>query len=106
MTFRYENHWSVPSTLKTKYAECFLREFSTEISKDPAHHLEHANVLKTNASVVPIQSPHTIAQRVNENLYSQNKLTKGRYYGWIMGDFMTEDICSAIWRTNYFVFEP
>ena len=105
MTFRYENHWSVPSTLKTKYAECFLKEFSTEISKDPAHHLEHANVLKTNASVVPIQSPHTIAQRVNENLYSQNKLTKGRYYGWIMGDFMTEDICSAIWHTNYFVFE-
>lgn len=105
MTFRYENHWSVPSPLKTNYTERFLREFSTEMSKDPAHHLEHANVLKTNASVILIQSPHTIAQRVNDHLYSQNKLTKGRYYGWIMGDFMTEEICSAIWRTNYFGFE-
>lgn len=103
--FRYENHWSVPSYLKTKYAECFLKEFSTEMSKDPEQHLTTANVLKTNASVVLIQSPHTIAQRVNDNLYSQNKLKKGRYYGWIMGDFMTEEICSAIWRTNYFSFE-
>ena len=105
MTFHYENHWSVPSYLKTKYAECFLKEFSTEMSKDPEQHLTTANVLKTNASVVLIQNPHTIAQRVSDSLYSQNKLTKGRYYGWIMGDFMTEEICSAIWRTNYFGFE-
>ena len=76
MTFHYENHWSVPSYLKTKYAECFLKEFSTEMSKDPEQHLTSANVLKTNASVVLIQSPHTIAQRVNDNLYSQNKLKK------------------------------
>ena len=75
------------------------------MSKDPEQYLTTANVLKTNASVVLIQSPHTIAQRVNDNLYSQNKLKKGRYYGWIMGDFMTEEICSAIWRTNYFGFE-
>ena len=105
MTFHYENHWSVPSYLKTKYAECFLKEFSTEMSKDPEQHLTTANVLKTNASVVLIQSPHTIAQRVNDNLYSQNKLKKGRYYGWIMGDFMTEEICASIWQTNYFVFD-
>ena len=105
MTFHYENHWSVPSYLKTKYAECFLKEFSTEMSKDPEQHLTSANVLKTNASVVLIQSPHTIAQRVNDNLYSQNKLKKGRYYGWIMGDFMTEEICASIWQTNYFVFD-
>ena len=104
--FRYENHWSVPASLKTKFAERFLREFSTEMSKDPEKHLTYANVLKTNASVVPIQSPHTIAQRVNDSLYSQNKLTKGRYYGWIMGDFMTEEICAVIWRTNHFGFEP
>jgi len=105
MTFRYENHWSVTSSLKTKYAERFLEEFSTEMSKDPEQHLTSANVLKTNATVVPIQSPHTIAQRVNGSLYSQNKLKKGRYYGWIMGDFMTEEICSVIWQTNYFVFD-
>ena len=105
MTFHYENHWSVPSYLKTKYAECFLKEFSTEMSKDPEQHLTSANVLKTNASVVLIQSPHTIAQRVNDNLYFQNKLKKGRYYGWIMGDFMTEEICASIWQTNYFVFD-
>lgn len=105
MTFRYENHWSITSSLKTKYAERFLREHSTEMSKDPEQHLTSANVLKTNASVVLIQSPHTIAQRVNDNLYSQNKLKKGRYYGWIMGDFMTEEICASIWRTNYFGFE-
>lgn len=106
MTFHYENHWSVPSALKTAYAECFLKEFSTEMSKDPERHLTSANVLKTNASVVLVQSPRSIARRVNGSLYDENKLTKGRYYGWIMGDFMTEDICSAIWRTNYFVFEP
>ena len=105
MTFHYENHWSVPSFLKTKFTERFLKEFSTEMSKDPGRHLTSANVLKTNASVVLIQSPHTIAQRVNDSLYSQNQLIKGRYYGWIMGDFMTEETCSAIWRTNYFDFE-
>ena len=105
MTFHYENHWSVTASLKTKYAECFLKEFSTEMSRDPEQHMDHANVLKTNASVVPIQSPQTIARRVNDSLYSQNKLEKGRYYGWIMGDFMTEEICSAIWHTNYFDFE-
>ena len=105
MTFHYENHWSITSFLKTKYAERFLREHSTEMSKDPEQHLTSANVLKTNASVVLIQSPHTIAQRVNDDLYSQNKLKKGRYYGWIMGDFMTEEICASIWQTNYFVFD-
>lgn len=104
MTFHYENHWSVTASLKTRYAERFLKKFSSEMSRDDQH-VDHANVLKTNASVVPIQSPQMIARRVNDSLYSQNKLEKGRYYGWIMGDFMTEEICSAIWHTNYFDFD-
>jgi hypothetical protein len=105
MTFRYENHWSVPAHLKTLLAARFLQKFSTQISKDPEQHLSYANVLKTNASFVPLQSPYDIARRVNGCLYAQNSLQKGRYYGWIMGDFMTEEACRAIWQTNYFVFE-
>ncbi len=105
ITFRYENHWSVTACLKTKYTERFIEKYSTDMRRDPEKRPAYANVLKTNASVVPIQSPHTIAQRVNDHLYSQNKLKKGRYYGWIMGDFMTEEICSAIWQTNCFVFD-
>lgn len=105
MTFRYENHWSVPSHLKTLLASRFLQKYSTEISKDPARHLSCANVLKTNASFVPLQSPYDIARQVNGCLYAQNRLQKGRYYGWIMGDFMTEESCRAIWQTNYFTFD-
>ena len=102
-TFHYENHWSVPAYLKTKYAERFLEKFSSEMSADPENPPASANVLKTNASVVLIQSPSKIAQKVNDSLYFRNKLEKGRYYGWIMGDFMTEEICAAIWQTNCFV---
>jgi hypothetical protein len=74
-------------------------------SGDPEQHLSCANVLKTNASFVPLQSPYDIAVGVNGCLYAQNRLQKGRYYGWIMGDFMTEEACRAIWQTNYFVFD-
>ena len=105
MTFRYENHWSVPAHLKTLFAARFLQKFSTEISKSPEQHLSCANVLKTNASFVPLQSPYEIAMQVNGCLYTQNRLQKGRYYGWIMGDFMTEEACRAIWQTNDFVFD-
>ena len=105
MTFRYENHWSVPAHLKTLFAARFLQKFSTQISKDPEQHLSYANVLKTNASFVPLQSPYDIAMQVNGCLYAQNRLQKGRYYGWIMGDFITEEACRAIWQTNYFVFD-
>lgn len=105
MTFRYENHWSVPAHLKTLFAARFLQKFSTEISKSPEQHLSCANVLKTNASFVPLQSPYDIAMQVNGCLYAQNRLQKGRYYGWIMGDFMTEEACRAIWQTNDFVFD-
>ena len=85
--------------------ESFIENYSTEMSKDPVKHLAYANVLKTNASAVLRQTPYEIAQKVSENLYAQNKLIKGRYYGWIMGDFMCEDICSEIWQTNYFIFD-
>lgn len=105
MTFRYENHWSVAANRKVRYIESFIENYSTEMSKDPEKHLAYANVLKTNASAVLRQTPYEIAQKVSENLYAQNKLIKGRYYGWIMGDFMCEDICSEIWQTNYFIFD-
>ena len=105
MTFRYENHWSVTAYLKTKYTERFIEKYAADMSRDPDEHLAFANVLKTNASVVLVQSPHMIAAKVNDSLYKRNGLLKGRYYGWIMGDFMTEEICSAIWQTNYFVFD-
>ena len=102
-TFRYENHWSVPSWLKTLYARRFLKKYSTEAIKDAGDSPAYANVLKTNASLILLQSPRTIAEKVNGSLYAGNCLTKGRYYGWIMGDFMTEEISSAIWQTNVFV---
>ena len=102
MTFRYENHWSVTANKKARYIERFIEDFSTEMSKDPEKHFAYANVLKTNASAVLRQTPYEIAAKVNECLYSQNKLVQGRYYGWIMGDFMSEENCSATWQTNYF----
>ena len=101
-TFNYENHWSVTANRKIRYAEKFINTFSCEMSKDPEKHQTCANVLKTNSSAVLLQTPYEIASKVNESLYSQNKLIKGRYYGWIMGDFMSEEICTAIWQTNYF----
>ena len=105
MTFRYENHWSVTANRKIRYIERFIESYSTEMSKDPEKHLAYANVLKTNSSAVLRQTPYEIAMRVGESLYAQNRFVKGRYYGWIMGDFMTEDICSEIWQTNYFIFD-
>ena len=105
MTFHYENHWSVTARKKTRYIENFIKEFSTDMSKDPENHLAYANVIKTNASAILRQTPYEISEKVNKSLYFDNKLIKGRYYGWIMGDFMTEDICAAIWKTNYFVFD-
>ncbi len=104
-TFRYENHWSVTACLKTAYVERFLDKFSDDLSEDPAVRLPYANVLKTNASVVPLQSPRTIAEKVNGSLYRPDRFVKGRYYGWIMGDFMTEEICRTIWQTNLFVLD-
>ncbi|MCR5151518.1 MAG: hypothetical protein K6B52_09905 [Clostridiales bacterium] len=83
--------------------ERFIESYSTEMSKDPEKHLAYANVLKTNSSAVLRQTPYEIAMRVGESLYAQNRFVKGWYYGWIMGDFMTEDICSEIWQTNYFI---
>ncbi len=105
MTFNYENHWSVTGNLKAFYTERFIDDYSTEMSRDPGRHLNCANVLKTNSSAVLIQTPYEIEKKVNETLYSQGSFVKGRYYGWIMGDFMTEEKCSAIWQTNYFVFD-
>ena len=105
MTFNYENHWSVTARKKTRYIESFIKDFSTDMSKDAENHLDYANVIKTNSSAVLRQTPYEISNKVNESLYSENKLIKGRYYGWIMGDFMTEEICAAIWKTNYFVFD-
>lgn len=103
MTFNYENHWSVTARKKTRYIESFIKDFSTDMSKDAENHLAYANVIKTNSSAVLRQTPYEISERVNKSLYSENKLIKGRYYGWIMGDFITEDICAAIWQTNYLV---
>ena len=105
MTFRYENHWSVPSCLKTMFVHRFLKKTAIEMSADGEQHLPVANLLKTNASVVLLQSPQTIAAKVNDFLYRQNRLKKGWYYGWIMGDFMTKETCAAIWQTNNFVFD-
>ena len=105
MTFNYENHWSVPARKKTRYVESFIKDFSTDMSKDAENHLAYANVIKTNSSAVLRQTPYEISNKVNDSLYSENKLIKGRYYGWIMGDFMTEEICAAIWKTNYFIFD-
>ena len=102
VTFRYENHWSVTANQKTRYIDRFIEKYSTEMSQDPQKHLAYANVLKTNSSAVLRQTPYEIAGKVSESLYAQNRLTKGRYYGWIMGDFMSEEICSEIWQTNYF----
>ena len=105
MTFNYENHWSVTARKKTRYIESFIKDFSTDMSKDAENHLAYANVIKTNSSAVLRQTPYEISEKVNDSLYSENKLIKGRYYGWIMGDFMTEEICAAIWKTNYFIFD-
>lgn len=105
MTFNYENHWSVTARKKTRYVESFIKDFSTDMSKDTENHLAYANVIKTNSSAVLRQTPYEISEKVNKSLYSENKLIKGRYYGWIMGDFMTEEICAAIWKTNYFIFD-
>ena len=105
MTFNYENHWSVTARKKTRYIESFIKDFSTDMSKDTENHLAYANVIKTNSSAVLRQTPYEISEKVNKSLYSENKLIKGRYYGWIRGDFITEDICAAIWQTNYFVFD-
>ena len=105
MTFNYENHWSVTARKKTRYVESFIKDFSTDMSKDAENHLDYANVIKTNSSAVLRQTPYEISEKVNDSLYSENKLIKGRYYGWIMGDFMTEEICAAVWKTNYFVFD-
>ena len=105
MTFNYENHWSVTARKKTRYIESFIKDFSTDLSKDPEKHLAYANVIKTNSSAILRQTPYEISSKVNDNLYSDSNLIKGRYYGWIMGDFMNEDICSEIWQTNYFIFD-
>lgn len=105
MTFNYENHWSVTARKKTRYVESFIKDFSTDMSKDAENHLAYANVIKTNSSAILRQTPYEISNKVNDSLYSENKLIKGRYYGWIMGDFMTEEICAAIWKTNYFIFD-
>ena len=102
MTFHYENHWSAAADEKAQYVNRFINDFSTEMSRDAAQHLAYANVIKTNANNLPKQSPYDVAEKVNAALYSQNKLVKGRYYGWIMGDFMTEEACRTIWQTNYF----
>ena len=105
MRFRYENHWNVPAEKKINYINDFIQTNSTAMPKDPAKHLTYANVLKTNSNMAIRQSPFKIAKQVNQNLYTSDRLVKGRYYGWIMGDFMDEKTCSAIWQTNYFVFE-
>ena len=105
MTFNYENHWSVTARKKTRYIESFIKDFSTDLSKDPEKHLAYANVIKTNSSAILRQTPYEISSKVNDNLYSDSNLIKGRYYGCIMGDFMNEDICSEIWQTNYFIFD-
>ncbi|MBQ6264634.1 MAG: hypothetical protein IJK60_04215 [Clostridia bacterium] len=105
ITFNYENHWSVTAGVKALYTKRFIEKYSTEMSKDPEKHLAYANVLKTNSSAVLIQTPYEIEKRVSKTLYGQNTLLKGRYYGWIMGDFMTEEKCALIWQTNYFVFD-
>jgi len=102
MTFHYENHWSAAADEKAQYVNSFVAEYSAEMSKEPGQHSACANVIKTNANNLPAQSPYDVAETVNDALYSQNKLENGRYYGWIMGDFMTEEICRAIWQTNYF----
>lgn len=105
ITFNYENHWSVTGGIKALCVKRFIEKHSTEMSKDPEKHSACANVLKTNSSAVLIQTPYEIEKKVSKILYSQNILVKGRYYGWIMGDFMTEEKCRAIWQTNYFVFD-
>ncbi|MBR1763445.1 MAG: hypothetical protein IJ731_08810 [Eubacterium sp.] len=104
-TFNYENHWSAASDEKLRYISSFVEEFSTEMSKTTEKHSAYANVIKTNANAVPKQSPYEVAEKVNAALYSQNKLENGRYYGWIMGDFMTKEICSTIWQTNFFDYD-
>lgn len=104
VTFHYENHWSAPADEKVQYVSNFVKDFSSEMSKNSEQHLASANVMKTNANNLPKQSPYEVAEKVNTALYSQNKLAYGHYYGWIMGDFMTEEICRTIWQTNYFEF--
>ncbi len=104
-TFNYENHWSVTGNIKALYIKRFIETYSAEMSRDPKKHSDIANVIKTNSSAVLLQTPGEIEKRVSDALYSRGKLVKGRYYGWIMGDFMTEEKCREIWQTNYFVFD-
>lgn len=104
-SFNYENHWNISADKKVQFTENFIEKYSQKMSKDPKKHLTYANVLKTNSNAVLRQSPYEIAKQINENIYSENKLKKGHYYGWIMGDFMSRKVCRAIWQTNYFEFE-
>ena len=105
MPFYYENHWNVTAKKKIKYINDFVQTHCADMQKNPTKHLPYANVLKTNSNTAMRQSPYEIATQVNQSLYAPGHLVKGRYYGWIMGDFMDEETCSAIWQTNYFVFE-
>lgn len=105
VTFNYENHWDVTAKKKVKYIKSFIEEFSTDIKKNPQEHLAYANIIKTSSNAVARQCPQKIEDKVKEEIFSRQKLIKGRYYGWITGDFMSEEKCSAVWSTNYFYFE-
>ena len=104
MTFFYENHYEDKKDKKREWVQKIFEEFSGEnIPTDEETHLGYGLLVQTSANVWASQNPKEIANTVNPVIYPKGEpfFKKGKFYGWVLSDFVDANMAKAIWSTNY-----
>ena len=119
----YENHYEVDAKTKADYVQSFYGGYPTAkgeklpypqegkiSSKLPYNDLPNALFVNTssNGFANGNGSPTHIADYVNEILFTADDEegpffndTRGKFYGWLNVDFVTNQIAKTIWISNY-----
>ena len=105
----FENHYEAKDKDKETWVRSFFTAFQhVHIPADPTVRIGHANHVQISSNAFTFVSggryPSEIAAHMNPVVYTgKNPIVSeaGRFYGWILSDFITEDIAARLWKTNF-----
>ena len=99
MYFNFHNHWDITAEEKQNEVKSYIEENSRDVSNGDKP--IYGSVLHTSSNVVMKDSPADIEKSVAEWLYADGTLKSGHFYGWFLSDFLDEEKCERIWKTNF-----
>ncbi len=103
----YENTYNIKKEEKARTITDFYNVYikDNDLPKNLSTHRSFSRIVYTSASTAPFDdSPADTAQVVNKLIYKGDDPLfshKGKFYGWVYSDFVTNDSVSMLWKTNF-----